>query len=183
MYIKRQTPASIDRPIFLVGIGRCGSSIIYDVLARHPDLAWFSNYDGRFPRSRITPFIPRIDSVPKAAALILGAKVEHDVRKPKWHHLRPRPDGIVIPFSPRTSRVSEITFAALGHGSKLSKGEAKSSRHHALATTLGFHELSSTAHIFFNQLTPNEDQERMLNELQRIWDAVDRGGEQIGEDL
>ena len=36
---------------------------------------------------------------------------------------------------------------------------------------------------FFNQLTPNEDQERMLNELQMIWDAVDRGGEQIGEDL
>ena len=36
---------------------------------------------------------------------------------------------------------------------------------------------------FFNQLTPNEDQERMLDELQRIWDAVDRGGDQIGEDL
>ena len=36
---------------------------------------------------------------------------------------------------------------------------------------------------FLNQLTPNEDQERMLNELQMIWDAVDRGGEQIGEDL
>ena len=28
---------------------------------------------------------------------------------------------------------------------------------------------------FFNQLTPNEDQERMLNELQMIWDAVDPG--------
>jgi hypothetical protein len=34
----------IERPIFLVGMGRSGSTMIFEVLAAHPDLGWFSNY-------------------------------------------------------------------------------------------------------------------------------------------
>ena len=35
-----------DAPIFLVGTGRCGSTIIYSVLAMHSDLAWISSWVG-----------------------------------------------------------------------------------------------------------------------------------------
>lgn len=35
---------SIIKPIFLIGMGRSGSSIIYDVFSQHSDLAFFSQY-------------------------------------------------------------------------------------------------------------------------------------------
>lgn len=40
----------IDRPIFLVGSGRSGTTILYHVLCGHSQLAWFSNYNERWPR-------------------------------------------------------------------------------------------------------------------------------------
>lgn len=42
-------PTSIDRPIFIVGCGRSGTTIAYDILAESPALAWFSNYTQRWP--------------------------------------------------------------------------------------------------------------------------------------
>lgn len=46
----------IDRPIFLVGSGRSGSTLLYRILGGHPDLAWFSNFSTRlkiFPQIAI----------------------------------------------------------------------------------------------------------------------------------
>ena len=37
-------------PIFIVGCGRSGTTLLYDLLCFHPDLAWFSNLDDEFPR-------------------------------------------------------------------------------------------------------------------------------------
>ncbi len=39
---------AIDRPIFLIGTGRCGSSLLYRLLGYHPDVAWLSHYTARF---------------------------------------------------------------------------------------------------------------------------------------
>jgi hypothetical protein len=41
--------STIKRPIFIVGSGRSGTSIVYRLLAGHRRLAWFSNYVLRFP--------------------------------------------------------------------------------------------------------------------------------------
>ncbi len=41
---------SVDRPVFFVGMGRSGTTIIFESLARHPDLAWPSNYCEWMPR-------------------------------------------------------------------------------------------------------------------------------------
>ncbi len=41
----------IDRPIFLIGSGRSGTTILYHVLGGHPELSWFSNYNDRWPAS------------------------------------------------------------------------------------------------------------------------------------
>lgn len=38
----------IDRPIFITGCGRSGTTLAYELLARHPDVGWFSNYTDRF---------------------------------------------------------------------------------------------------------------------------------------
>ena len=40
-------------PIIIVGSGRSGSTIFFEALAHHPDLAWISNYDSKFASSRL----------------------------------------------------------------------------------------------------------------------------------
>ena len=36
--------------IFLIGTGRCGSSLVHELLARHPDVGFLSNLEDRLPR-------------------------------------------------------------------------------------------------------------------------------------
>lgn len=39
----------IDRPIFVVGVGRSGSTLFHQMFAEHPDVAWMSELCDRFP--------------------------------------------------------------------------------------------------------------------------------------
>ena len=44
----------VTRAIFVVGVEHSGTTILYRMLARHPDLAWLSHYsmrDGKNPES------------------------------------------------------------------------------------------------------------------------------------
>jgi hypothetical protein len=41
----------IRAPIFILGAPRSGTSVLYEKLARHPDLAWISNITKKVPRS------------------------------------------------------------------------------------------------------------------------------------
>ncbi len=41
---------AIDRPIFLVGMGRSGTTAVFESIANHPDLGWLSHHFERFPR-------------------------------------------------------------------------------------------------------------------------------------
>ncbi len=39
----------LDRPIFIIGIGRCGSSVFFSLLSHHSELSWISNYCDQHP--------------------------------------------------------------------------------------------------------------------------------------
>ena len=39
----------ITKPIFIVGTGRCGSTLFHRLLATHPRLMWLSGFSHRFP--------------------------------------------------------------------------------------------------------------------------------------
>ena len=39
----------VDRPIVIVGTGRCGSTMLHRLLARHPQLGWTSTFNEVFP--------------------------------------------------------------------------------------------------------------------------------------
>lgn len=41
---------SLFEPIFIVGTGRCGSTIFHEILAQHPNVAYLSSLCSRFPR-------------------------------------------------------------------------------------------------------------------------------------
>ena len=38
----------IKKPIFIIGTGRCGSTLLYRILALHPELAFLSNINEKF---------------------------------------------------------------------------------------------------------------------------------------
>ncbi len=54
----------IDRPVFMIGTGRSGTTLAYRLLVRHPELSWFSSYDLRFPDSGVSHWAKAIFKVP-----------------------------------------------------------------------------------------------------------------------
>jgi hypothetical protein len=39
----------VRKPVFIIGPGRSGTTILFDVMATHPDVAWFSKYTSTWP--------------------------------------------------------------------------------------------------------------------------------------
>jgi len=70
----------VARPIFLVGMGRSGSTMIFDVLATHPELGWFSNYCDVFPG------LPRLAVLSRLADLspVFRKAVTPSDQQPPW---------------------------------------------------------------------------------------------------
>ncbi len=50
----------IDRPIFLLGSGRSGTTPLYHLLAVHPEVCWFSNLSNRLPWLPFAPLAHRL---------------------------------------------------------------------------------------------------------------------------
>lgn len=47
----------VERPIFIVGTGRCGSTIFHQIFSHHPQVAWLSKYCEKYPSK---PYYNRI---------------------------------------------------------------------------------------------------------------------------
>ncbi len=58
---------AIERPIFIVGSGRSGTTIFYRLLAGHRSLGWFSSYIQRFPR---LPLLARLNTLYQTPPLV-----------------------------------------------------------------------------------------------------------------
>jgi len=39
----------VRRPIIIVGTGRCGSTLLFRLLAMHPNVGWLSTFNEVFP--------------------------------------------------------------------------------------------------------------------------------------
>lgn len=77
------------QPIFVVGRGHSGTTILYNMLALHPDLAWFSQYsqrDGATPERFYLPFHAAVNR-------FLRTLFKHDWRKSRrfWDCFVPNP--------------------------------------------------------------------------------------------
>jgi omega-hydroxy-beta-dihydromenaquinone-9 sulfotransferase len=55
---------NINKPIFILGSGRSGTTILYNLLSIHPDVCWFSEYSEKHPFSLTAPISMRLLEVP-----------------------------------------------------------------------------------------------------------------------
>lgn len=51
-------------PLFMLGTGRSGTTLAFEMLAAHPDLAWFSNYESMFPASQLATHSRKVLELP-----------------------------------------------------------------------------------------------------------------------
>ena len=66
----------IDKPIFIVGSGRSGTTILYNLLSLHPELCWFSNLTDRWPG------IPRLSVLHRLLDLpYIGTNLKKNILK------------------------------------------------------------------------------------------------------
>ncbi len=42
-------PLQVSRPIFIIGVGRSGSSIFHQIFSHHPQVAWLSRLSEQYP--------------------------------------------------------------------------------------------------------------------------------------
>jgi hypothetical protein len=63
----------INKPIIILGNIRSGTTILYDLLAVHPEVCWFSNFTNRFPESNRVILSHRMLGLPLAGHLFRRA--------------------------------------------------------------------------------------------------------------
>lgn len=54
----------ISEPIFFIGVPRSGTTVSFEIFARHKDLGWPSNYTGKFPTMPFFGLVTRITDNP-----------------------------------------------------------------------------------------------------------------------
>jgi hypothetical protein len=70
---------NIDRPIFIIGSGRSGTTLLYKLLAGHNDVCWFSNYTRKFPKIYFLSWLVELYQLPY---------LSRSIKEKKWF---PRP--------------------------------------------------------------------------------------------
>lgn len=53
----------VNKPIFLIGAPRSGTTVLFEAFSIHKDLAWFSNYFGRFPGCPSVSILSRVSDL------------------------------------------------------------------------------------------------------------------------
>jgi hypothetical protein len=74
----------INRPIFIIGSGRSGTTIFYRLLAGHRSLGWFSSYVQVFPR---WPLVARLNALYQVPALVKRYRNKRWFPKPVEGHM------------------------------------------------------------------------------------------------
>ncbi|NIA11795.1 MAG: hypothetical protein GWP10_19240 [Nitrospiraceae bacterium] len=68
------TKQIIHKPIFMIGMGRSGTTCISEAISLHKDLGWFSIYIQHFPTLPWLALLDRITTVPKIGWYLRGKK-------------------------------------------------------------------------------------------------------------
>ncbi len=80
----------IEKPIFIVGSGRSGTTVLYNILSLHKEVCWFSNFTDRNPEKSWLPVLNRAVQWP-----IIGNQVKHRITHKITPSIRPSEGEVV----------------------------------------------------------------------------------------
>lgn len=81
----------VVKPIFMVGTGRCGSTIIFEALSVHERLGWLSNYNKLLPWLDLVSVMPRIYNLPFFRNQARGEKKQYGQGRGLINKILPTP--------------------------------------------------------------------------------------------
>lgn len=83
--------SSITKPIFMIGVPRSGTTIIFEALSNHEDLGYFTSFTSRFPNFWFMEGGVRIFNLPIFKRLPKGEKKQYKQGKGFIHRFLPTP--------------------------------------------------------------------------------------------
>ena len=69
----------VERTVFIIGSGRSGTTVLYHILATHPEVAWFSYWSNRYPGSPGWVRLHRLLDAP-----VLGTRLRKGIITRSW---------------------------------------------------------------------------------------------------
>ena len=71
--------ASPASPLFIIGTGRCGSTVFHELFAHHPQLSWFTRMVNLFPdRPHLNNLLLGLASVPGVGSISRPDALDED---------------------------------------------------------------------------------------------------------
>ena len=140
----------IDRPVFLLGSGRSGTTILYHLLSVHPELCWFSNISNRVPWLSFMPIAHRLlDSGAR------GERVKQNIINRKGGKLHVRPVE------------AETLYGRAGfrHDIKTTEDDYDSNVNRRFRKTVESHLRWAGRPRFISKQTANNQRYRLLNRM------------------
>ena len=132
-----------DDPIFIVGAGRTGSTIFFELLAQHPQLAWLSKLAQRYPRvPLLNRWLMHAWSV-SALGKLLPARLGPSEAYPFWDSCCP---GFSNPY--RDLRAEDVTPASASRLRKSIRATLTRGRPRFLAKITGWPRVLYLREIF-----------------------------------
>lgn len=160
---------TIQRPIFIIGSGRSGTSLLYRLLAVHPDLCWFSNLSDRcasFPFLAVTHRLLDLPGV--------GHELKKLIMSGKQFSLLPSEGGRIY---------HEI--CQFEQGKKTTEKDIQSVHSDFLFRIIGAHIRVTGKTRFLNKQTANTQRLRLMHALfpDAYWIHIIRDGRAVANSL
>lgn len=141
----------IDRPIFVVGSGRSGTTILYNILSTHQDLCWFSTYSNIFPSLPNIAILHRIFDIPG-----IGRSIRNSI---------PKKDS--FKFTPRPTEGGNIyhNYCGFEHGRKTTEDDFDQDKETKLKKIIKKHLKATGKKRFISKQTANNQRIRLINKM------------------
>jgi hypothetical protein len=141
----------IEKPIFLVGSGRSGTTIFYNLLSTHPQVCWFSNYTDKFVYCKFLPLLHRTLDFPfwgrvAKKYIILSSGLKFNIR-------------------PTEASIIYHDYCGFKHDLKTTEKDLQPELEKKFKETIKRHLILTGKTRFLSKQTANNQRIRLINEM------------------